>query len=155
KKFFDYVMPELPEIEHLKRSLEPALIGARVVKVDLRRQDVVRCAVPKTTARLSLSASARLLPRSRMANQLLVGSVIRRLLRHGKNLAIVADTGKVLCVHLGMSGQLRFIPAGEQLQDTKHVHCIWHLEYAQRLNSRSKSSDDAPRATAQLIFRDP
>ncbi len=148
-------MPELPEIEHLKRSLEPVLIGARVVKVDLQRQDVVRCAIPKTTVRSSLSASARPLPRSRMADQLLAGSVICRLLRHGKNLAIVADTGQALCVHLGMSGQLRFIPAGKQLPDTKHVHCIWHLEYAQRLNSRSKSSDDAPRTTAQLIFRDP
>lgn len=35
-------MPELPEIEHLRRSLEPALLGAVIESVDIRRADVVR-----------------------------------------------------------------------------------------------------------------
>jgi formamidopyrimidine-DNA glycosylase len=122
-------VPELPEIEHLKRSLEPMLIGAAVRSVTLRRRDVVR--LSNTTSRRRRFCSA----------DLLSGTAITGLQRHGKNLALIAENGRALCVHLGMSGQLRFAAHGQRLPQSDHVHCIWSV--------RSRAGD------GRLIFRDP
>ena len=116
-------MPELPEVDHLRRSLEPVLAGAVVGRVQLRRADIVRTAPP-----------ARLAARS-----LLQGLRIAGLSRHGKELAIVTEDGRSICVHLGMSGQLWFCPHGRRLARHDHVHCVWRLE--------------TPRG--RLVFRDP
>lgn len=116
-------MPELPEIEHLRRTLLPWLIGARVESVDLRRTDVVR-------------SRGRNLRR-----QLLEGARVTGLDRHGKNLAIIADDGRVVCVHLGMSGQLCVVGRGDPFLKADHVHCRWTL--ASRRGDRC------------LVFRDP
>jgi len=121
-------LPELPEIEHLKRSLEPFLIGSTVVKVDLQRRDVLRQYGRQTNWRA-------------YSKDLLAGTTISSLCRHGKNLALVSDAGPVLCVHLGMSGQMRFSPAGKRLSETTHVHCLWTLASKQ--------------GNGKLIFRDP
>jgi formamidopyrimidine-DNA glycosylase len=117
-------LPELPEIEHLKRSLEPYLTGARVTEVSLARRDVVRS---KNGAE----------PRD-----LLRSAVVDRLERHGKQLAVVTRDDRVLVIHLGMSGQLRYVAARRRLPVTDHVHCVWRLR--------------GPRGHAgRLLFRDP
>ncbi len=123
-------MPELPEIEHLKRSLGPILLGTRVGRVELRRAEIVRnIGLRPTGSRIK-------------GSELLAGTTIRALARHGKELAIVADRGRALCVHLGMSGNLRWYPRGARLQGRDHVHCIWRL--------------DSPRAgPGRLVLRDP
>lgn len=72
---------------------------------------------------------------------LLAGSRIERLARHGKQLAILADNGRGVCVHLGMSGQLRYVPAGKSAERGDHIHCRWYV--------------DGPLGRGQLIFRDP
>ena len=69
-------MPELPEIEHLRRTLRPRLVGAVVIGVELRRPDIVRSG-------------------GREAAALLAGSRIINLVRHGKNLAIRPIRDKV------------------------------------------------------------
>ena len=116
-------MPELPEIDHLLRSLEPALLGSVVRRVSLTRPDIVRC---------SLSRTRRPEPRVRRSS-LLMGEQIERLHRHGKELAIVSRGGASVCVHLGMSGQLWHCPPGERLRRRDHVHCVWHLGNRGRL----------------------
>lgn len=121
-------MPELPEVEHLKRTLEPLLIGALIRGVELRRRDVVNRRVRSRRRRI---ASA----------DLLAGCTIARLVRHGKNLAIVSKCGRSLCVHLGMSGQMVFVPGRERMGDSMHVHCVWRVQ-----NDNSGG---------RLVFRDP
>ncbi len=79
-------MPELPEVEHVRRSLEPHLVGRRVAGVLVRRACVIEG--PRT-------------PRA-----LLVGQRVVRLARRGKQMAWVGDGGGVLVVHLGMTGQV-------------------------------------------------
>jgi formamidopyrimidine-DNA glycosylase len=123
-------VPELPEIEHLKRTLEPVLRGAFVSQVQLYRPDVLRTRSPGLNGRLGASAHA-----------LLRGGRIAHLARHGKELAIIADDGRVLCVHLGMSGQLRFLPPRSRLPRRDHVHCEWRVQ--SRLGG------------GRLVFRDP
>lgn len=119
-------MPELPEIDHLRRTLEPVLVGAVVREVRLVRRDIVR---------------NRPLGRRVTRRDLLLGQAIETLQRRGKELAIVSRSGLTVLVHLGMSGQLRHCPAGRRLPRFDHVHCIWALE--------------SRRGRARVFFRDP
>ena len=127
-------MPELPEIAHLGRTLGPVLPGAVVRGVTLLRPDIVRC-----------SASRSRRPQQRVSpRNLLLGQRIQRLVRHGKELAIVSRDGPAICVHLGMSGQLWHCPSGRRLRRRDHVHCVWHL------------GDPRPgQGRGRLVFRDP
>jgi formamidopyrimidine-DNA glycosylase len=121
-------LPELPEVEHLRQTLAPVLVGARVLRVRLARHDIVRPVSPTRSARVS-------------SRDLLGADVIERLERHGKNLAIIGKSGRVVGVHLGMSGQLRFVPKGEALNRNDHVHCTWWLK--------------TTATEGRMIFRDP
>jgi len=125
-------LPELPEIDHLRRSLEPVLLGSVVRRVSLTRPDIVRSTISRTRR-----------PELRVRrSSLLMGKRIERLERHGKELAIVSRGGASVCVHLGMSGQLWHCRPGERLRRGDHVHCVWHL-----VNEGSK--------WGRLVFRDP
>ncbi len=59
---------------------------------------------------------------------LLAGARIVDLDRRGKRLAIVADDGRALVVHLGMSGQLRLVAPGEIPTDRTHIHARWDVD---------------------------
>ena len=86
-------MPELPEVEALRRRLLPGVVGRRVVRVRLIRPGVV-------TGR-------------REPQALLRGAAIADIHRCGKQLAIVAEGAPhpALCIHLGMTGSLRIADA--------------------------------------------
>ncbi len=118
-------MPELPEVETVRRSAERFLVGRRVVSVRLSRRDIVK----GETGRRALLDGAR------------IASVVR----HGKNLGIVSDDGRALGVHMGMTGQLLCLPSGMRAKQTDHVHAQWRLE---------GESDDGVEAV-RLLFRDP
>jgi formamidopyrimidine-DNA glycosylase len=81
-------MPELPEVETVRRGLEPAMAGTRIEKVEQRRKDL-RFPFPKDFA-------ARL-----------TGRTITGLSRRAKYLLMDLDDGEVLVCHLGMSGSFR------------------------------------------------
>lgn len=111
-------MPELPEVECVRRGLECLLIG-RTFRLDhIGRRDMVgSLAHPRGQRR------GRVLPVS--AECLLDGCVIDRVLRKGKQLAIGARSGRWLIVRLGMSGQ---VLAGDLPESKKnHVHIRWLL----------------------------
>lgn len=108
-------MPELPEVECVRRSLEAVLPGRRIEAVDLRRASVVTGACD--------------------AKALLRGATITALLRHGKHLAFVAQRGcesPALDVHLGMTGSCQHErDAAAAL--SKHAHVVWSLDDGSRL----------------------
>jgi len=79
-------MPELPEVETVRRGLEPALAGARLTRVEARRPDL-RFPLPEGFV------------------QRLTGARIERLDRRAKYLLAALDRGDVLVMHLGMSGR--------------------------------------------------
>jgi formamidopyrimidine-DNA glycosylase len=81
-------MPELPEVERVRRALQPVMEGARFVEVVARRPDL-----------------RRPLP-SRFASRL-TGQAVRRLDRRGKYLVAELTSGDLLLMHLGMSGSFR------------------------------------------------
>ena len=103
-------MPELPEVETVRRSIEPTLTGAMVRSVRLLRADIVRAGTVSSNAR-----------------ELLAGDTIESLTRLGKQLAIRGSSGNVLVVQLGMTGALLLQP-NQSAPPATHVHCIWELK---------------------------
>jgi len=81
-------MPELPEVETVRRGLAPAMEGARILKADVRRADL-RFPFPERFARR------------------LTGRRIVSLARRAKYILADLDDGNVLVMHLGMSGSFR------------------------------------------------
>jgi formamidopyrimidine-DNA glycosylase len=79
-------MPELPEVETVRRGLEPVLRGRRFINVEQRRPDL-RFPLPKHFA------------------ERLTGRTVESLDRRAKYILIHLDKGEVLAVHLGMTGR--------------------------------------------------
>jgi formamidopyrimidine-DNA glycosylase len=119
-------MPELPEVEHLRLSLIPRLVGRVFTGVRIRRRDVI--VAPGDPARGSAPARTGARPRRLTPAALLVGASITDLHRAGKQLAIVAANGRALCVHLGMSGQLRWLGPDAPRGSGPHEHITWRLD---------------------------
>ena len=133
-------MPELPEVEHLRRSLEPHLVGGRLGTVVTVRRDVIRVLDEGGRER-------RRIPAHDVARAVLANSVIRATHRHGKQLALEADSGAVLVVQLGMTGSLTFevgpTPRG---QIGRHRHVRWEFL------PKAAHGTSLP---WKLVFRDP
>lgn len=86
-------MPELPEVETVRRGLAPVLEGARIARARANRPDL-RFPLPDNFA------------------QRLTGARVERLDRRAKYLLGALDTGETLVMHLGMSGRF-IVRAGE------------------------------------------
>ncbi len=105
-------MPELPEVEVLRRSLERPLVGDRFGAVHVH--------FPALREPLSAPALGRL-----------EGHTIRRLRRRAKYLWIDASGGETLVLHLGMSGRLTLVDRDAPL--LAHEHLGFDLESGRRL----------------------
>jgi formamidopyrimidine-DNA glycosylase len=81
-------MPELPEVETVRRGLEPALAGRRIARVTLRRADL-RFSFPDRFA------------------ERLEGARVEALRRRAKYLVAELSSGEALVMHLGMTGRFR------------------------------------------------
>ncbi len=111
-------MPELPEVETVRRGLEPWLKGARIDTVTLKRKDL-RFPFPE-----GLKAS-------------LEGQTISHVGRRAKYLLLDLSNGKTLLSHLGMTGSWRFAEHGidkppryyEPGTEPKHDHMIWEITH--------------------------
>ena len=112
-------MPELPEVETVRRSLAPLLVGRRIDRVVVGRADVVRSSF-RRDRRAALGR----------------GGVVEELVRHGKQLAFALRRAGAVHVHLGMSGQLFVTPPGAEPGRTDHVHVRWVLDDGSRLHFR-------------------
>ncbi len=100
-------MPELPEVETVRRGLETHLTGRRITHTQLRRADMLTA--PRGSRRAGMLLHAR----------------IETVQRHGKQLALCATDGRRLILQLGMSGR---VGVGNCLPDEPHVHAWWRVE---------------------------
>ena len=82
-------MPELPEVETIRRMLAPRLAGRRIVQAEFPERRVLRGDPRETAARLR-------------------GQRIHAVGRRGKHLLVELESGLVLAVHLGMTGSLEW-----------------------------------------------
>lgn len=87
-------MPELPEVETIKRGLEPYIIGKKITKATVLRPSQLKNSTP-------LQLSSRI-----------EGKMIERLIRRGKYLLFFCSDDQVLAIHLRMTGQLLYYPTG-------------------------------------------
>jgi formamidopyrimidine-DNA glycosylase len=110
-------MPELPEVETVRRGLQPAMEGQRFAKVEVRRGDL-RWPLAKDFA------------------QRLKGRTVTGLGRRAKYLLADLSSGDVLLMHLGMSGSFHvFRGTGKQLgryyhereKHAAHDHVVFHM----------------------------
>jgi formamidopyrimidine-DNA glycosylase len=100
-------MPELPEVETVRRGLALKMSGRRIVKAELRRPDLRRPFPPALADRLD-------------------GARIGALGRRGKYILIELDSDGLLLVHLGMSGRVTAGAAG--VPDALHDHVVLRLD---------------------------
>ena len=127
-------MPELPEVETVRRGLAPALEGARLAAVEVRRPDL-RWPFPE-----------------RMAERL-TGATIRALGRRSKYLLAELDTGETLIVHLGMSG--RMVVDETARPGRFHRDAGWHARHDHvvlRTDRHSVTFNDARRFGAMDLW---
>ena len=97
-------MPELPEVETVRRSLEPALVGAVLTDVKVSH--------PRMTRRQ---------PRPRDFRDRLLGREVGAVGRHGKFLMIDIEGDMTWVIHLGMSGRIRLQESGDDRPSHTHV----------------------------------
>ena len=109
-------MPELPEVEVLRRSLEPLLLGETIEGVRVRNPALRE---PVDRARLG---------------RLVRGRRVAGLRRRAKYLLVDLEGGSTLVVHLGMSGRLTLVDGGAPVQS--HEHVAFRLAGGRRLAFR-------------------
>ncbi len=113
-------MPELPEVETVRRGLEPAMKNQLIAKADVNRPDLRWPFPPNLADRLT-------------------GARVLGLRRRSKYILIDLDSDETLIVHLGMSG--RMLVSGIQLGQffldhpavEKHDHVVLHMENNARI----------------------
>jgi len=115
-------MPELPEVETVRRGLAPVLDGAVLARVEARRPDL-RFPLPDGFV------------------QRLTGARIGQMSRRAKYLLAPLDRGDVLVMHLGMSGRFEIASAKAKQRpgefhyapaaDEKHAHVLFHTEHGE------------------------
>ena len=115
-------MPELPEVETVRRGLQPVMEGAKIVKAEARRKDLRFPFQKDFTARLQ-------------------GQTVTGLGRRAKYLMADLISGDVLLMHLGMSGSFRIVQGSGNVngsktpgefhyprsEDRAHDHVVFHM----------------------------
>lgn len=97
-------MPELPEVETVKRIIEPQLVGQTILPVSVNNPQII--AHPDTA----------------LFAELLTGQMVQRMSRRGKFLTVHFENGDRMVIHLRMTGQLLVTPADYPVE--KHTHLI-------------------------------
>jgi formamidopyrimidine-DNA glycosylase len=111
-------MPELPEVETVRRGLAPVMEGASFTEVEVRRRDL-RWPFQKDFARR------------------LTGATVDGLGRRAKYLTVDLSTGDVLIMHLGMSGSFHIVQDSKNVRPgdfhhergklSAHDHVVFHM----------------------------
>jgi len=100
-------MPELPEVETVRRGLALKMTGRRITHAELRRQDLRRPFPPMLSRRLA-------------------GAAVGKLKRRGKYILIELDDTGTLLLHLGMSG--RITTGDATTPHARHDHVVLTLD---------------------------
>ncbi|WP_439522014.1 bifunctional DNA-formamidopyrimidine glycosylase/DNA-(apurinic or apyrimidinic site) lyase [Marivita sp.] len=113
-------MPELPEVETVRRGLAPVMEGNVIAKAQVNRPDL-RWPFPENMA------------------ERLTGSRVLRLRRRSKYILVDLDSQETALIHLGMSGRMLVSgdPLGQFVHDhplpEKHDHVVLHMETGARI----------------------
>ena len=101
-------MPELPEVETIRRSLEEKISGLAITGVDIYLERIIK--EPASVG---------------VFKEIVAGKKIEKLDRIGKYLLLYLSDGYVMVIHLRMTGRLLYVAQYEDV--TKHTHLIFQL----------------------------
>lgn len=107
-------MPELPEVETVRRGLEPVLTGKVIARAIVRRPDL-RWPFPENMAKR------------------LTGQTVLRLRRRSKYILADLSSDETLLVHLGMSGRMLLHAPGDKVETGRHDHVELQTETGARV----------------------
>jgi formamidopyrimidine-DNA glycosylase len=129
-------MPELPEVETIRRGLEQTVVGFSITAVEVRFPKIVRGDVEK-----------------------LIGATILSIRRFGKGLVIDLDNDYSITVHVKMTGQLVYraaqqIAQGASDYPNKWTHVIFRLERRQETRNTRQGIRDTREGIAVLYYAD-
>ena len=102
-------MPELPEVETVRRGLDAVLPGKRITRARVSRYDL-RVPVPGNLV------------------DILTGNAVVRTARRGKYILLLLESEQVAVLHLGMSGRVHILAPGQAYAPQKHDHIVWETE---------------------------
>jgi len=119
-------VPELPEVETIVADLRPHLVGRTIVHCELRFPSIVRHPEPETFI------------------DSITGLTIEAVGRRGKFIFIALGEGRLLVVHLGMTGQLRLVEPATAIAN--HTHATFDLDDGLQLRYRD------PRRFGRLLL---
>lgn len=106
-------MPELPEVETIRRVIEPQIRGLAIEQISVRRPEVIARPAPEEFC-------------SRLEGQIFDSAV-----RRGKFLIFLFENGDRLILHLRMTGCLLLTP--EDYPEEKHTHLVFRLNGGREL----------------------
>ncbi len=113
-------MPELPEVETVRRGLTPVMEGGVIARAEVNRPDLRWPFPPRMAERLT-------------------GARVLQLRRRSKYILADLDRGETLLIHLGMSGRMLISgdPLGRFVHDhpapEKHDHVVFHMDNGARI----------------------
>lgn len=108
-------MPELPEVETVRRSLEPLLKGKSIINVEVNLPKLIK--IPFNNAEVF--------------KKNLQGKLIDKIERRGKYLLFLLEDNWILVIHLRMTGRLLYM--NHDCPVEKHTHLIFYLDNQQDL----------------------
>jgi formamidopyrimidine-DNA glycosylase len=126
-------MPELPEVETVRRGMVDFVVGRRIERVEVGRERTVR-----RTSRQALIDG-------------LTDCTVTSIGRRGKYLLADLDSGDQLMIHLRMSGRVLVSPAGDERP--AHTHVVAHLAAGVRPAEEMWFVD--PRTFGEMVVFDP
>lgn len=100
-------MPELPEVETIKRALLPHLLNRKITRIETHRDDLRYPLAP-------------------LHNPELLDKTVISVRRRARYLIIELENRYAFIIHLGMSGSLRVVPV--KTDRLKHEHVVWRLD---------------------------
>lgn len=106
-------MPELPEVEAIRRVIEPQIQGVAIKQMVVNRPEVVAH------------------PDAGKFCRRLAGQIFDRVIRRGKFLVLLLKSGDKIMIHLRMTGCLLLAPA--DYPEEKHTHIIFQLSNGKEL----------------------
>ncbi|MFY9480799.1 MAG: bifunctional DNA-formamidopyrimidine glycosylase/DNA-(apurinic or apyrimidinic site) lyase [Ilumatobacteraceae bacterium] len=127
-------MPELPEVETVRRGIERHVVGRRITRVEVGRERTVR----RTSREAVIDG--------------LSGTTVVAANRRGKYLLCPLDSGEEMMIHLRMSGRVLVAPAGSERPP--HTHVVLHLQP----NAGEEASEMwfvDPRTFGEVVVFDP
>ena len=103
-------MPELPEVETVRRQIAPVLVGARIARAAISDPRLVRPFAPDLVAAE------------------IEGERVTTVDRRGKYLIFRFESDRALLIHLRMTGSFRIVPAGDLADDDPHRRAVLKLD---------------------------